>query len=291
MPHVVGADTRTRAVRRVLWGILLANLVVVITKAAVGVRSGSLAVLGDTIHSAIDAGNNIIALTVVRVAAKAPDADHPYGHGKFETLGALVVVVFLSASILELMRGAVVRLSVGGAPTAPAAADLALMGATLIINLWVVRFETRAGNRLQSEILLADAAHTRADVFITVAVIGGLILTRAGYPWADPVLALLVSVMVIRIGVSIVRRSIPSLVDEAAVESEAVRSAAMEVPGVLSVSDIRSRRAAAQRFAELTIAVDGQVNVAAAHAIADAVEASLQERFDLDHIVVHVEPC
>jgi cation diffusion facilitator family transporter len=116
------------------------------------------------------------------------------------------------------MRGAISRLIAGGTPVAPTTTDLALMGATLVVNLWVVWYETGAGQRLQSEILLADAAHTRADVIITVAVIGGLILTRAGYPWADPVLALVVSAMVIRIGVGIVRRSIPSLVDEAVVD-------------------------------------------------------------------------
>ncbi|MEE8360568.1 MAG: cation diffusion facilitator family transporter [Gemmatimonadales bacterium] len=288
---MAGSETRTRTIRRVLAGILVANILVLLTKAVVSIRSGSLAVLGDTIHSFIDAGNNIIALAVVRVAGKAPDDDHPYGHGKFETLGALVVVVFLSASILELIRGAISRLITGGTPVAPTTTDLALMGATLVVNLWVVWYETGAGHRLQSEILLADAAHTRADVIITVAVIGGLILTRAGYPWADPVLALVVSAMVIRIGVGIVRRSIPSLVDEAVVGREAVRRAAMQISGVRSVSDIRSRRAAEQRFAELTIGVDGHEDVATAHRIADAVEARLHRDFSLDHIVVHVEPC
>ena len=291
MVPLASPETRTRNIRRVLIGILVANILVVLTKAVVSIRSGSLAVLGDTIHSTIDAGNNIIALAVVRVAGKAPDDDHPYGHGKFETLGALVVVVFLSASILELMRGAVVRLTVGGTLVAPAAVDLALMGATLIVNLWVVWYETRAGQRLQSEILLADAAHTRADVIITVAVIGGLLLTRAGYPWADPVLALVVSALVVRIGVGIVRRSIPSLVDEAVVGGEAVRQAAMQVSGVRSVSDIRSRRAAEQRFAELTIGVDGREDVSTAHGIADQVEARLHREFGLDRIVVHIEPC
>lgn len=291
MVFVAGAETRSRTIRRVLWGILVANVVVVLTKAVVGIRTESLAVLGDTIHSAIDAGNNIIALAVVRVAGKAPDDDHPYGHGKFETLGALVVVVFLSASILELMRGAISRLATGGTPAAPATVDLILMGATLVVNLWVVWYETRAGHHLQSEILLADAAHTRADVIITVAVIGGLLLTRAGYPWADPVLALVVSAMVVRIGVGIVRRSIPSLVDEAAVGGEALHQAAMQVAGVRSVSDIRSRRAAEQRFAELTIGVDGREDVATAHRIADQVEAQLHQEFGLDRIVVHIEPC
>jgi len=282
---------RARQIRRVLAGILLANLAVVVAKALVALHSRSLAVLGDTIHAATDAGNNIIALAVVRFAARAPDADHPYGHGKYETLGALIVVIFLSAAMLELLQGAVTRLIGGSRPATATMADVALMVATLAVNLWVVWFETRAGQRLQSDILLADAAHTRADVIITLSVIGGLLLTRAGLSWADPVLALLVAVMIIRVGYGIVKRSIPSLVDEVAVDRDVVGTTALAVAGVRSVYDIRSRKAAQLTFAELTIAVDGSENVAAAHRIADQVEAHLRRELGLDQVVVHVEPC
>src|SRR3954466_14847188 len=105
---------RSRAVRRVLAGLLVANIAVVVAKAAIGLLAGSLAVIGDAVHSSVDAVYNVLGLVVVRVAARAPDEEHPYGHGKFETLGALSIVVFLSITGFELVRSAIGRLIVGG---------------------------------------------------------------------------------------------------------------------------------------------------------------------------------
>lgn len=287
----VGETDRSGAVRRVLRGILFANLAVVAIKILVGLSVNSLAVLGDAVHSSVDAVNNLFGMIVVRLAAKEPDEEHPYGHGKFETLGALLVVVFLSVTLFELLQGALARLMAGSVPPALSTPVAVLLVATLIINIWVVWYETRAGRRLRSEILLADAAHTRADVLITIAVIIGLVLSTAGLAWADPVLAIMVSLMVVRVGVQIVRRSIPSLVDQAAVDRVAIQHEATQVPGVHDAYDIRSRGAATRRFAELTIAVDRTENVASAHEIADVVEERLRSNLDLDEIVVHVEPC
>src|SRR5256712_2611259 len=103
----------TALVRRVFIGLLVANLMVVAAKFFVGLRSGSLAILGSALDSSVDALNNVLALIVVRVAAKEPDEDHPYGHGKFETLGALGIVGFLSITCFELVRGAVNELLQG----------------------------------------------------------------------------------------------------------------------------------------------------------------------------------
>jgi cation diffusion facilitator family transporter len=286
-----GGSVRNRAVRRVLAGLLVANLAVVVIKFLVGASTGSLAVFGDAIHSSVDALNNVLGLAVVRLASKAPDEEHPYGHAKFETMGALVIVVFLSVTIFELLRGSVERLYHGALPPTVTPVGWALLGLTLAVNLWVVWFETRAGKRWKSDILLADAAHTRADVFVTLAVMTGLLLARSGYPGADPLLAVVVAILVARIGLEIVRRSMPTLVDERACAPEIIQSSAQRVPGVRGAYAIRSRSAATVRFAELTIAVDGGENVSTAHEIADAVEAQLRGDLDLHEIVVHIEPC
>ena len=284
-------EERTRLVRRVLLGVLLANLAVVVVKFLVGFGIGSLAVVGDAVHSSVDAINNLFGLAVVRFASKGPDAEHPYGHAKFESLGALLIVVFLSLSVFELLRGAWDRL-VGGAPALVISSlQVILLLFTLLINLWVVWYETRAGRRLKSPILLADASHTRVDVFITIAVLGGLYLTHLGYPIADPILAIVVALLVVRVGWEIVGHSLPTLVDGAAVDEPSIRTAAEEVPGVRSAYAIRSRTAAALSFAEVTIAVDGAQNVTAAHAIADAVEDKLRDELGFNHVQVHVEPC
>jgi cation diffusion facilitator family transporter len=283
--------SRTDAIRGVLQGLLVANLVVVVIKFVVGWTTGSLAVFGDAIHSSVDALNNILGLAVMRVAAKGPDDEHPYGHAKFESLGALLILVFLSVTIFELMKGAVERLTHPARPLAVDTTEGALIVFTLIVNIWVSWYETRAGRRLKSEILLADAAHTRVDVYITSAVIVGLVLSRMGHSWADSVLALVVCLLIARVGFQIFRRSLPALVDERALDGVDIQRVAETVPGVMSAYAIRSRTAADIRFAELTIAVDGRENVTAAHQIADAVEEQLRATLSVHEVVVHVEPC
>src|SRR5256886_7784716 len=158
-------------VRRVLFGLLAANLVVVGAKLAVAIASKSLAILGSALDSSVDALNNVLALIVVRVAAKEPDEDHPYGHGKFGTLGALAIVGFLSITCFELMRGAVNELLQGAHPVGVTDWQLAVLVLTLGVNVVIAWYENRRGRELRSELLVADAAHTRADVVITI---GGL---------------------------------------------------------------------------------------------------------------------
>lgn len=283
---------RAAAVRRVLTGLLVANLAVVAAKAFIGLSTGSLAVLGDGLHSGIDALNNVLGIVVVRVASKAPDEDHPYGHGKFETLGALIIVGFMSITCFELVRDAVARLS--SARPAPLITDLQLgvLLATLAINVAVAWYENRRGRELASDLLLADAAHTRADVFITVGVLIGLMFSRRGLWWVDPALAIVIAVFIVRIAYRIFQRAVPVLVDASAIPTGTIRALAESVDGVRGAYSIRSRGGdeSSIRYAEVTIAVDGSANVAAAHAIADQVEERLKQDLKLAEVTVHVEP-
>jgi cation diffusion facilitator family transporter len=289
----LGEETRDRAtlVRRVLVGLFFANLAVVIAKLLVGLAAGSLAVLGDALHSSVDAVNNILALVVIRVAARAPDEDHPYGHGKFESLGALALVGFLSITCFELTRGAIDHLT--GSHAAPAVSDLQLtiLTAGLGVNGLVAWYEQRRGVALESELLVADAAHTRSDVYISIGVIVGLLLARRGLWWADPVIALVIALLIVRVAYRITQRSVPVLVDERAVPRDAIQTAAEGVIGVQRAYDIRSRGGSQVRYAEVTIAVDRNADVASAHAIADAVEQRLKLDLKLNEVTVHIEPC
>jgi len=283
---------RSAAVRRVLRGLLVANIGVVIAKAAIGVAGGSLAVLGDAVHSSVDAVYNILGLIVVRVAARAPDEDHPYGHRKFETLGALGICVVLSVTCFELLRSAIGRLIAGGHAVQITDLGLALLLATLATNVLVAWYENRRGHDLQSELLIADAAHTRTDVFITIGVLIGVLFSRQGYLWVDPVVAIVVALLIVRVAYKILSRVVPVLVDERAIPEPTIRRTAQAVDGVISAYGIRSRGGnAGVRYAEVTIAVDPNANVAAAHAIADAVEERLKNDLELEEVTVHIEPC
>jgi len=282
---------RAAAIRRVFLGLLAANVAVVAAKVVIGVQTGSLSVLGDAIHSSVDALNNLVFIALTGVASAEPDEDHPYGHGKFEPVGALGILVFLSVTCFELLKSSFAGLVHGAAPPRLSNIQFVLLGATLAMNIWVAWYERRRGRALQSALLVADAAHTRVDVFITIGVLIGALLSRAGVPHVDPIVAILVTLLVARVGWEIVREALPSLVDKVAREPDSIRAASEGIPGVQSAYAIRSRSASGVVFAELTIGVAGTLQVDEAHVIADAVEERLKVSLQLDHVIVHIEPC
>lgn len=287
----VAQSKRAAEVRLVLASILIANLAVVITKVVIGLATESLAVFGDAMHSSMDSINNVFGLVVMSVAARGPDDDHPYGHQKFETLGALAIVAFLSVTGFELVKGAVQRL-IDGPPTLHISGlQIGLLIGTLAVNVVVAFYESRRGRQLKSEILLADATHTRADIFVTVGVLGGFYLASRGVAWADPIVAIAVAAVIVYCAYGILARSIPVLVDKHVVAADSIQAAAEEVDGVSSAYAIRSRGSAHHSFAELTIALDRTTNVEIAHKLADDVENVLRSRFGLHEIMVHIEPC
>lgn len=278
------------AVRRTLLIVLALNAVVTAIKLAIGFRRDALTVIGAGLESALDLLNNVIALSLVRVAHREPDEEHPYGHAKFEMLGTLAVVGFLSISCFELLRQGALSLAREEPGHAATLGELALVLSTLVINAFVVAYESRKGRELGSPLLLADAAHTRSDILVTLLAVASLWLSRYGLPRVDGALAIIVSIVIAWTGWQILRASIPALVDERAVESAHLRDIAAGVPGVLEVRDIRSRSAGQSSFAEVTIAVSGLATVAEAHALADAVEAAVAARLGGGKVTVHVEP-
>jgi cation diffusion facilitator family transporter len=286
----LAVDARSREVRRVLGRMLAVSLVLVTAKTAAGVASGSLAVLGGAFDSALDVMTTVVAMLLARVAGKEPDEDHPYGHEKFEALGALAMVAFLSITVYELVRTAIGR--IGGDAHGPVDTWLgvSVMGGSLVLGVVASEYERRRGQALGSDLLLADAAHLRADVYVTLAVLLGLLLTKFGWRDGDAWTALVVAVLIVRTGYQILRETVPVLVDEAAVDSNEIRRMAEAMDGVHAAYDVRSRGRAGARFAELTIAVRGGLDVETAHEIADLVEDEVCRRLGARQVVVHIEP-
>jgi cation diffusion facilitator family transporter len=283
---------RNAAVRRVLWAVLFANLVVIAAKVWIGVRSGSLAVLGDAAHSGVDALNNLVGLAAVSAAAVPPDEEHPYGHAKYELLGALAIVAFLSITCFELVSAAIGRLL--GDPEPPRLEPLTfgVLAGTMAVNGIVAWTENRAGRRLNSVLLSADARHTGADVLVTASVLGGLLLVRWGWSAADAWLGIIVAVVIARSGWEILRHAVPVLIDRVALEPSVIREIVADMPGVRGVPEIRSRgELEGAAFVELSIEVDGDMPVEEGHLVADAVEQKLVEDVGFFNAVVHVEPC
>lgn len=277
--------------RRTLLIIFALNLTVVIVKVIVAVRTRSLAVVGAGIESALDLLNNLIGMVLISVAARAPDEDHPYGHEKFEAIGSLAIVGFLSIACFELLRAAIGRLSKPDGVRPITGFELAAIGAVLIVNLGVVWYERKRGRELDSPFLIADAAHTSADIYVTGLTLLTLALAGAGMGWLDPIVALVVAAIIAWNGYEILKLNIPSLVDQRAVDASEIRRVVAGIPHVSEVRAVRSRFSpSGMLFAEVTIAVDGSTPVAHSHELADAAEAALEARFGRSEVTVHVEP-
>ena len=282
---------RQPAVRRTLAVVLALNLAVVAAKLIVGIRSGSLTALGAALESTLDLINNAIGITVVSIAAQAPDEDHPYGHDKFESLGALAIVGFLSISCFELIQQAVAQLLHRHVSLQPTPIDIAVLAGAAVLNLCVAWYERARGRSLGSAILLADAAHTTSDFLAAALAIIPLVLARAGYSGLDAPLALVVAILIMRNGYTILKGSVPVLVDQRAVDAARVSALVRATPGVRDVRLVRSRATASGLlFVEVTIGVAGSTSVAAAHAVADAVEGQITKAWGEAEVTVHVEP-
>lgn len=273
--------------RVVLW----LNLAAVALKLVAFFSSHVLSVFAESVHSSLDATNNVFALWMARLAGQAPDEDHPYGHQKFETLGALALVGALSITVFELVQRAVLRI-LHPAPAESFATPVAIgvMVVSLGVGIGAAAWEHRRGKVLGSHILIADAAHTRSDVLTSAAVLGSLAAMRAGHPGYDPWITLGVAIIIAHTGWSILRETVPVLVDQRAVDPARIQRLAEGVGDVASAYRIRSRGRPGEIFAELTIAVPGILDVTRAHDIADEVERRLCAELGAREVVVHVEP-
>ena len=161
------SQDRYAAVVTVLYRVLFLNLAVAVAKIALGYSTGAVSILSDGFHSLTDSASNVVALIAVGIARRPPDANHPYGHRKYETMASVAILLFLLLVLVQVVRAAWSRLINGGVPRV-FPEGIAIMTVTLLVNLFVVWYESREGRRLHSEILRADAAHTRSDVLTTI---------------------------------------------------------------------------------------------------------------------------
>lgn len=290
------ADNRSE-IRKVLIITLLLNLLVMVIKAVVGWLTGSLSLLADALHSVTDSANNILGLVTNHYANPQPDRDHPYGHHKFDAIGALGIAVFLGIACFEILSGAVERLLKGGTVVKISPNELWILLIVLGINIFVTFYERRAGKRLGSAILVADAQHTMSDVWVTIMVIAGLIGVWQGEVLNIPQLQSLdvflsfpVALLVFHSGWKVLTENLPWLVDEMAIAPEIIHAIAIDVPGVVNCHSIASRGVVGRQvFIDMHLIVDA-ADVETAHRITEEVEAHLEERFSPVRILIHVEP-
>lgn len=284
-------DNKFSRIKTTLWLIFLANLLVAIVKIKVGIWIKSAGLTADGFHSLTDGAANIIGLIAVYLAAKPVDADHPYGHKKFETLAALFISVMLGYLGLKVLSGAVNRLINPVIPEITTDSLLALM-VTLGMNIFISIYERRAGKRLGSDILLADSSHTRSDIYISCGVLVTLIGIRLGLPpLLDPLISLVVSVFIFQAALEILRSTCGVLADRAALDSRTVAELVSQFPAVKSVHEIRSRGRADDVYIDLHIETDPVMTVEDSHQLSHEIEAAVRSRMgEAVQMLIHVEP-
>ncbi|HEX9860251.1 MAG TPA: cation diffusion facilitator family transporter [Nitrospirota bacterium] len=282
---------RLSQVRRVLLLTLGLNIMVSGLKLGAGYWSGSLAMVADGFHSFFDASSNILGLIGIQVASRPPDSSHPYGHKKFETFATVGVAVLLFMTCIEVLKRVYGQLTGVGSPAEVSAAGFAVMFITVGVNIFVSRYETRKGREYASDFLLADAGHTRSDIMASASVIAGLAAVKMGYPAADPVVALVIALLIARVGIRIIKTSSDVLCDAAVICPGVVEIICMSVPGVIRCHHVRSRGREDEVLMDLHIHVAPNLTTNEAHAIAHKVENAIRAKMPgVADIVVHIEP-
>ena len=278
---------RDKDIQRIILIEGFVNFVVLLAKVIVGFTTGSLAILGDAIHSLTDVVNNILAWVVIRISSSPPDLEHPYGHRKFETLAVFFLASLLTVLAFELALHAIRK---DDTEIVNSAWGLGIMLGVLLINILLSAWQRRWAKKLQSDILMADASHTFADVLTTVVVIVGWQLSAMGYFWLDRICALAVSALILWLAYGLFKRTFPVLLDEFSLDPELLTSTVEEVEGVLQVYRVRSRWVGPDKSVDLVISVDPDMTTHDSHIIANNVESLIEDKFGVSDISIHIEP-
>jgi cation diffusion facilitator family transporter len=290
-PADPGSQTR-EAHRVTLIGAVI-DLTVGLLKLITGLLVGSAALIADGIHSFSDLVTDGFVLAATHYGRQEPDSNHPYGHGRIETLATLVlgsVLIFVAGGIAwaSLMR------LIGGEPfEAPGLWAIGVAVVALAAKEWIFRYTLRVARRVNSKLLEANAWHSRSDALSTVAVLIGLVAAQFGAGWVDAVAAILVGIMVGQVGWRLLWESSQELIDTALPEAEReqMQSIAEEVPGVHGVHDLRTRSLGSQVVLDLHIVVAPRLTVSEAHEIGNTVSRQLRDAFpNLADVTFHIDP-
>jgi cation diffusion facilitator family transporter len=286
------ASQRQSEIQNVLYITLGLNLLVLETKFSLGLATGSLSLLADAIHSLSDSASNILGLIAMRLASPKPDWDHPYGHSKFESLGALAIAGFLIVAGSEILTSGIKRLFSpnDGQLVEINNANLALMIVILIINIFVATYEARRGKTLNSKLLQADARHTFGDIWVTAVLMIGMLAIAWGWTWLDVFLAFLVAGLVFQSAWEVIKDNIPFLSDRVAIPASEIMEIVMDVYGVLNCHSITSRGVVGQEiFIEMHLVVAPR-KIDAAYKIVETVEQKLEQKYGSIHATIQLEP-
>ena len=277
------------------------NSVLILLKVAVGIVIGSVAVISEAIHSAVDLVAALIALFAVRKASAAADERHPYGHGKFENISGTIEGVLIFVAAIWIIYAAVRKLMKPNELEAPSWGVLVML-VSAIVNTIVSRRLFKVGKETDSVALQADGWHLRTDVYTSLGVMFGLLVIWVGgriWPgarlgWIDPVVAIAVALMIIRAAYDLTKEAARDLLDVSLPEADVQWIPGFvkdNWPAVRSFHRLRTRKAGSERFIDFHLAVDDRMSVGEAHELGDEIVVAIKQRLSDSHVHIHVEPC
>lgn len=280
------------------WLGIVINIILTVLKGFAGFMGGSAALVADAFHSGSDILASTVVLVGLRISRKPPDKDHPYGHGRAESIAAKIVAIIIILAGFNIAYSSF-RCLMEGVGTAPSPIALIVALFSIITKEGLFRYVFRQGKKISSSALIANAWEHRNDAISSVAAfigIGGAILGgRFSIPflfYLDPIAGLAVSVLIIKMGFSIARDAARELMDSCMDDDEArcIKGKAMEVQGVKEINDLRSRITGHQTFIDLEIAVDESITVKEGHDVAFRVKQKILEDPSIADVLVHVNP-
>ncbi len=282
--------TRYQAIKRTLIIILVVNLSVAFSKGIYGLTTNSLSLIADALHSLFDASSNVIGLIGIRLAAKPADTEHPYGHWKYETVAAIVIAAMIFLTGIEIIESAIERFMAPETPRVDVFSFIIVIG-TIIINVISTLYEERKGKALDSSILMADALHTRSDIFVSASVLVSFIGILLGYTIIDPIVSVFIAIMIFHTGIEIAKESIEVLVDTSVIDTSKIQAIVNQIDGIVESHKIRSRGQHNEISIDLHVTVDPEISVHDGHDIASEVEQILIEKVSgVRDVTVHIGP-
>ena len=271
----------------------LVNVFLSIIKIGFGVLGQSAALIADGVHSLSDLASDLLVLVAVKFGAREADHDHPYGHRRFETIATVVLGVGLIVIAAGIAWDVYERMLQPELILIPHPSAMGIAAISILANEWLYQYTKRIAKFTRSKLLLANAWHHRSDAISSIVVLIGVAGSLLGYIWADAVAAVIVSLMVAKIGVNLVSDSIKELVDTSLSEEivDKIRAEIAATEGVKNIHLLRTRQMGEDALVDAHIVVNSRITVSEGHMIADLVRDVLIDKFDdVQEVLVHVDP-
>ena len=292
-------EIRTKQIYRVTLLGMFVNMVLFVFKLVAGIVGRSGAMIADAVHSASDFATDIVVLAFVHISAKPRDDDHHWGHGKYETLATLIIGVALFAVGGEILIDSAEKIKAvvnGEVLPRPGAIAIIAAGVSIIVKELLYQWTARVGKRIDSPSVVANAWHHRSDALSSIGALLGIgVAYFLGEKWriADPIAAIVVSALIIKVSVDLCRTALAELLERSLskeVEAE-ILSIISATPNVYKPHNLRTRRIGSDIAIEVHVRVDGAMTVFESHEISRDIERALRARFGKQTAVaIHIEP-